>query len=97
MVQKIFFLNAAILMCLCNSLQAQSTMQGRISDTQGKGLANATTALVSAKDSSLVKGIMTNNEGDFTFENIAKGHYRVYCTFTGYAELKKIAEGRIKN
>ena len=68
-------------------LLPQSTVEGTVSDTTGRSLENATVLLISAKDSSLVRGTVTNGSGAFAFQNISKGQYLVSSSFTGYKDV----------
>src|SRR5687768_14698527 len=52
----------------------------------------ASVALLRAKDSSVVTGMLSKNNGDFSLENLAFGPYLLRINFMGYTTLfKKVA------
>ncbi|MDP9231066.1 MAG: TonB-dependent receptor, partial [Bacteroidota bacterium] len=65
------------------SANAQSIIHGKVVDTSGKSLVHANVLLLNYKDSSLVKGMLTNEMGIYSFENIAAGQYLITSTHTG--------------
>ena len=73
-----------LLLCSIFSLHAQSKIYGKVINDDGKPLANANVLLLNFKDSSLVKGQLTNEAGAYSFENIAGGRYLVSSTYTGF-------------
>ena len=70
-------------LALSSFLFAQQ-ITGSVKDEQGKGLASATVVLKKSKDSSSVKFAVTNNEGQYTFNNIEAGSYFLNISFVGY-------------
>jgi hypothetical protein len=66
------------------TLEAQVTVHGSVSDAQAKPLPQANVLLLRAKDSVMVKGMVTASNGGFRFENIAGGQYLLLLSFTGY-------------
>lgn len=72
---------------LCHVVAAQSKVMGRILDINGEPLANASVLLLKSGDSSLIKGMMTTQEGKFSFDKVAVGSYLVTTTFIGYKQI----------
>ncbi len=68
-------------------LNAQSKIHGTITGSNSLPLFNANVLLLKAKDSSLVKGIITDQTGAYSFEHIAIGNYLVTSTYTGLAQV----------
>lgn len=66
---------------------AQSKIQGLVTDSQNAGIANANVLLLRSRDSLLTKGMVTSKSGAFAFENIAKGKYLITATFTGHDQV----------
>ncbi len=61
------------------------TISGSVKDTLSKKpIDGVTTAIVRAKDSSLAKITSTDKEGNFFFENLSRGTYRILSTALGY-------------
>ncbi len=67
-------------------LQAQSKIFGIIKDSLNKNIASANVLLLNALDSELVKGTLTDAQGNFLFRDIHEGNYFIRSTYTGYRE-----------
>ena len=68
---------------MLKDIHAQSKIHGKIVDSTGKPILHANVLLLNSKDSVLVKGILTNESGSYSFENIVGGSYLVSATHTG--------------
>ena len=70
------------------TLQSQHLMaqnlEGKVIGKNGKSLSGATVALLNFSDSSLVKGNITDENGQFIFENVMIGKYLLQCSVVGY-------------
>ncbi len=66
------------------AIEAQSTVKGIIKDESGTVVAFASAALINASDSILVRGSLTDENGEFKIENVPAGNYRVLASFLGY-------------
>ncbi len=66
--------------------QAQSKIAGKVINVKGEPVPYANVLLLKLKDSSLVKGVMTNNSGAYLFEKIPQGKYLVTSTFSGFGQ-----------
>ena len=66
-----------------HQLMAQSVIHGIIKDANEKPIQFANVLLLSSLDSSLVKGMISDASGKYSFENIKKGSYRISASFTG--------------
>lgn len=78
--------SCALLFCLF-SLTAfgQNHLTGSVVDGAGQPLPNASVLLLNARDSSLVKGAVGDGRGQYTFENVRTGRYRLSASRVGYA------------
>ncbi|HZH37021.1 MAG TPA: carboxypeptidase-like regulatory domain-containing protein, partial [Flavisolibacter sp.] len=65
---------------------AQTGIYGTLIDNGGKPIANATAVLLKAKDSSVVKGTVSNSSGEFVFDNVRTDRYLVQWTITGFQQ-----------
>lgn len=74
----IFFVLSSI-----NLLHAQSTLEGRIVDEKQKGISDVTIRLLQ-KDSTFIKGVITDSIGNYNMQNIKKGNYLLYISSIGY-------------
>ncbi|MBS1600949.1 MAG: TonB-dependent receptor [Bacteroidetes bacterium] len=94
----IFLIPAFIQINLCN---AQSSVTGIIVSGKDAPITHANVLLLQSKDSSLVKGILSADDGSFVFENIPQGIYLVTSSFTGfkqfYSTVFSIADNRMTN
>lgn len=61
-----------------------ANITGTIVDSAGEPLPQATVRLLSASDSSFVKGVATNLDGKFTIASVKKGKYIIEATYIGY-------------
>jgi len=68
------------------------TISGTVQDNAKKGVMSATASLLKAADSSLIKTVITDKEGRFSFSDIAHGRYLVSVSSSGY---KKSVSGEI--
>jgi outer membrane receptor protein involved in Fe transport len=73
-----------LLIGLTTSAFAQSTLSGSVNDGTGKPLPFTTIALLNAQDSSLVKGVISNESGAYSIDNIRPGRYRLSASAVGY-------------
>jgi outer membrane receptor protein involved in Fe transport len=58
---------------------------GILTDEQGKPMDYATVSLLNQKDSTVVKGALSNDAGLYTFEHIKPGNYLVKATSIGFS------------
>jgi len=61
-------------------------ISGDVKDQQGKVISGSTVSLLKAKDSSVLKYSVTNNDGHFSFNSIKEGKYLVSVSHVGYAK-----------
>ncbi|HLL94643.1 MAG TPA: outer membrane beta-barrel family protein [Spirosoma sp.] len=67
------------------SLNAFSqSIQGAVRENDGKAVPFASILLLNSKDSSLVKGAVTTESGQFVIDNVRQGTYRVAVSMVGY-------------
>jgi len=59
-------------------------IKGNVKDGDGKGITNASVSLLNAKDSSVVKLAVTDQNGQYEFKNIKDGRYITNVSFVGY-------------
>lgn len=81
---KMFSLFSVLLCSLYSTVQAQDStinIHGKVLNQLNKPIENVNITLQFAKDSSFVKGSITNKEGIYIFKNIKPDQYRI--TFSG--------------
>lgn len=64
-------------------------ISGRIVDGAGEALPDATIRLLSARDSSYLKGTTSGSNGFYRLSGVESGKYIVQCTFIGYNTAHK--------
>lgn len=69
---------------LLASIATAQQITGVVKDQQGKGLEKATVSLLHAKDSSIVKLVVTGDNGRFSINAPQGGRYLVSATYVGY-------------
>ncbi|MCR9173619.1 MAG: TonB-dependent receptor [bacterium] len=82
-----YLLFSALILCVGNFGFTQSgTVTGNIIEPSNEPVLFANVVLRLESDSSLVKGEITNENGDFLFENIPYGSYFLTITAVGYLD-----------
>ncbi|MDB5210457.1 MAG: hypothetical protein JWQ30_1284, partial [Sediminibacterium sp.] len=71
--------------------QTTAKVTGSVKDEQGKGLQSATVSLLRAKDSSLAKLAVSDQEGQYELVNVKPGKYFVSIALVGYAKTGSAA------
>jgi iron complex outermembrane recepter protein len=76
----------AFFMLVSASVKAQQ-VSGLVKDQQGKGLEKSTVSLLKAKDSTIVKLVVTGADGRYTVTANEPGRYLVSASFVGYTPV----------
>ncbi len=89
MEKKITLMLSVIVICLISTqqLKSQSVIQGNIETSDEKPLQFANVLLLKSADSSLVKGVISDTSGKYSFKNIRNGRYLVTASFTGMKQV----------
>ena len=72
------------LLLLTQLLSAQQTVKGKVLGDDGNALPFANALLLNSEDSKLVKGAVTDQNGNFMLENVPAGKYIITASFIGY-------------
>jgi hypothetical protein len=64
--------------------QGTGTIKGTLTDEKGANMPFVTVALV--EDSTIIEGITTDDNGDFTFKELTPGFYELRFSFLGYRD-----------
>lgn len=84
---KLIYTLTLMLCCLAAFAQpsgGSGQVKGNLQTGEGKPADFATVSLLNAKDSSIVKGALSNEAGAYAFNNIKQGLYLVKATSVGY-------------
>lgn len=66
------------------------SLKGKVGDkTDNSAVVGATIKLISLRDSSQVKLVVTDKNGNFVFNGLNTGGYRLFITFTGYEKIEQ--------
>ena len=76
------FLLALAVLCTAATLNAQK-ISGTVTQPDGKAVEFATVMLYAAADSALIKGAITDADGQYEFENIQSGRYFINASQVG--------------
>ena len=87
--KNIFLPAVFIFMALFTTVSAQTTeaageISGKVLDETEKAFPYTTVSLLNAKDSTVVKGTLTTNDGAYQFNNLKNGNYVVAFYVVGY-------------
>ncbi len=86
----LLFVNLLTLKLNAQTNDLQGKLSGKVSDEAKKAFPYATVSLLNAKDSTAVKGTLSDDGGVFSFSDIKAGNYLVAFYVVGY---KKIVVG----
>ncbi len=67
-----------------NSFSANSNIKGSVVGENNQPVPYANVILTAATDSSIIKAVITNESGEYEFENIEAGKYRILIAQLGY-------------
>jgi len=84
---KVIYTNVLLTACVLQAAHAQSKIHGLVVDVNGKPVPQANVLLLHAKDSSLVKGMVTTTTGFWSFNNTPAGTYIITSTFIGFKKV----------
>lgn len=66
------------------------SLKGKVADKgDNSPIAGATVKLVSARDSTQVKLVVSDKSGNFVFNNLNTGGYRLFISFSGYEKIEQ--------
>lgn len=71
------------ILCL-NENYAQVTIKGKVKDKSGNSISFCSITLLHEKDSALLKGNLTNDQGEYMIENVDPGKYMILASYLGY-------------
>jgi iron complex outermembrane receptor protein len=80
----LLFTIAGISAIYAQPAQSSAKVSGALIDENGKPLDYATVSLLNAKDSTVVKGTLSNDAGAYAFDHINAGTYIIKATVVGY-------------
>lgn len=91
MKTRLYLLLLGALLLVPELLWAQTLLSGQVRDTSGRGLPFASVRVLHPRDSSLVSGMTTTEQGAYRFDQLPQGSYLVRTSFTGYeTEIRRV-------
>lgn len=73
----------AIVLAIGAAMEA-ATLRGLVKDDSGEGLPDATVRLLSARDSSYIKGTAADLDGNYSIDGLKAGKYIISASYLGY-------------
>lgn len=95
-----FCLVFSLLIVVCFSVNAQINIKGKtVDDKTGQGIGFVSVSLLSLKDSTLIKGQVTDTAGIFELPGLPNGRYTLLFSSFGYSKLYRdvILENTLSN
>ena len=83
---KFFFLTLFLFVQFF-ALYSQATISGKVKDETGQFLAFASISLVTSQDTTMIEGNLTGLNGEYAFENVKPGSYRILASYIGYENV----------
>ncbi len=77
-------LSLLALLFLAPALHAQTSISGVVLDSNKTAILFCALGLVNAKDSTIIKGNLTDEDGKFLFESLKPGNYRIKINHVGF-------------
>jgi hypothetical protein len=87
------------LLLLSATISYGQSLSGTVVDTKGETLIGVTVRLASLPDSSSQRGVVTDVDGQFMFDNLAVGVYRLQVSYVGFAtklQTVRVDTGAVK-
>ena len=81
------YLSTVLLFFFVTTAFSQSKITGFVKDQSGNAVSFANVLLLKTKDSTLVKGAITSETGQYDIENVAKGQYLIAAQQIGYQKV----------
>jgi hypothetical protein len=87
-MKRSLLLFAGLFLCIIAPAGAFSefSLSGRTVDAEQKPVPFSVVSLIKAEDSSLVKGMISDDAGNFTFENVNAGKFLLQINATGFTQ-----------
>src|SRR5699024_65086 len=67
----------------------QITLKGKLTDSIDKPLSGVNIVLIETKDNTISNGTITDEDGNFKFQNVEKGRYKIEFSYLGYASQNR--------
>jgi iron complex outermembrane recepter protein len=87
MKQKLTLLAAFLFLGVTGFAQVLSVKGNVKEDSSRTNIEGVTVAIVDIKDSSVVKATSTNKQGNYSFDNVPKGSYKILYTSLGHRKI----------
>ena len=78
-----------IVLCTSTNSFIAQTLEGLIEDLETKPIAYVNVLLFNSDESVLIKGSLTDENGNFNINNIKKGKYKLKLSFLGFQTIEK--------
>lgn len=89
MKKPLCIITAAVLLAFTALEAVAYNITGKVTDSEGEPLVRATVRLLSQRDSSVIKGALTNDNGAFRLPDVAPGRYVLQSSYIGFSPVHK--------
>ncbi len=82
-----YLISALLLVVLSSSGQSQVVISGIVKDDVGQPVIYSSISLLNAKDSTLVRGSLSDMDGRYVIENVVQGTYIILASYLGFESV----------
>src|ERR1044072_6137938 len=86
-MKHFLLLFTGIIFCLTARAAENGQLHGHVTGEDKKPMEFVVVTLLKAEDSTLVKGGLTDGDGNFGFENLASGNFLLTVSYTGFTKV----------
>ncbi|NNE15089.1 MAG: TonB-dependent receptor, partial [Saprospiraceae bacterium] len=83
---KLITVSLFIIVCQKSLLYSQGNLKGKVIDDNQEALAYANVLLLNSIDSSLIRGELTDDGGNYIFQAVDQGSYLISSSYLGYSD-----------
>ncbi|MGA9651718.1 carboxypeptidase regulatory-like domain-containing protein, partial [Pedobacter sp.] len=87
-MKTLLTLIACLIACGASFAQKNSKLSGKVVDEKGQALAFAVVKVLNSPDTTIVKSGSTNVDGEFIFDQLKEGNYRLSVSMMGHKTKK---------
>jgi hypothetical protein len=78
---------ACALVCISATMYAQSKISGVVADNKGQPLPYSNVMLIHQQDSTMIKGAIASEKGEYIFQNVQPGHLLLQVSMVGFRTM----------
>lgn len=86
-MRKLVYVSSLMLFCLFHLTLSGQSIQGKVLDENNEGMIAANIYLMTAADTTFIRGTLSNDDGTFIFEKLPAGNFLIQVTSIGYSNV----------